>query len=470
MSAREARKAGRREPALQALAVAASLELDAAAADGVAREYWDLGEHGRLFEFLGRRGRRGLAAGSWLVSAREARKAGRREPALQALAVAASLELDAASADGVAREYWELGEHGRLSEFLGRWGRRGLAAGPWLVSAREARKAGRREPALQALAVAASLELDAAAADGVAREYWELGEHDQLSVFLARESKRHDLDPLPWEARERDARLAGRGEAARSAAGCARDLRAARFQRLSLSRAAALKEGEPRRAGEILGQMLACWPRDGGLWAELGRLAAEVGAGSVVDEALQRAQGGEEAARDRAAAMRLVSDVERASGWGFVGAGVWSGLAGLAMRGGDGAQARLFLQKAEAEAGEARELRGIALAYQDLPDREAALRVWDRLISRHVPAEPEWLSGRGVLQAMMGRREQALTDLRQSIASDPSFLSAYLTLGSLYVAQGDRASARRLYDQALSRRGAGPEQVLRLIRQEREKL
>ncbi|MBI5240724.1 MAG: hypothetical protein HY926_09645, partial [Elusimicrobia bacterium] len=169
------RPAAGEDQALQEQALAADHTLEGRASEVIA--YWPLPQRLGVLKGLRKLAleqpdffiRRERLAGLFADWSAEAERSGLRgaEPQIprwieSLRTAAASLESDAASAERTARRYWELGEYDRLAGFLDRRGRQGLAAGPWLVSAREARKAGRREPALQALAVAASLELDAA--------------------------------------------------------------------------------------------------------------------------------------------------------------------------------------------------------------------------------------------------------------------------------------------------------------------
>jgi tetratricopeptide (TPR) repeat protein len=136
----------------------------------------------------------------------------------------------------------------------------------------------------------------------------------------------------------------------------------------------------------------------------------------------------------------------------------------MAARSGDEAQARAALREAEGLDAGAAELRSIALVYQGLRDFPAALRLYDRLVAKD-PSQARWRSDRGVLHALMGRTAAAIADLEAALARDPSLLTAYLTLGSLYAAQGDLRRAQNCYSQAARRADSRtPAPVLRMIR------
>jgi hypothetical protein len=66
------------------------------------------------------------------------------------------------------------------------------------------------------------------------------------------------------------------------------------------------------------------------------------------------------------------------------------------------------------------------------------------------PRNPQWLNDRGVLEALMGRPEAAIADLRAAVAAEPSFLDPYITLGSLLAAKGAIREAEWNYDWALA--------------------
>jgi len=70
---------------------------------------------------------------------------------------------------------------------------------------------------------------------------------------------------------------------------------------------------------------------------------------------------------------------------------------------------------------------------------------------------------------LRGRREAAAADLRESLRLEARNPEASLTLGSLLSSTGAKAEALAVYDAAL-RAGGAAQGLLRLIREEREKL
>ncbi|MFC1679801.1 tetratricopeptide repeat protein, partial [Elusimicrobiota bacterium] len=116
------------------------------------------------------------------------------------------------------------------------------------------------------------------------------------------------------------------------------------------------------------------------------------------------------------------------------------------------------------------EKRRMARYLQDLKEYERALRVLDGLAVER-PGDAGLLADRGVLKALMGRREAAVADLRAAIESDAGLLGAYVTLGGLLGSSGKGEEALRLYDRVLAeeKRFRGrPE--LGIVRRERERL
>ncbi|MBI5210573.1 MAG: tetratricopeptide repeat protein [Elusimicrobia bacterium] len=114
--------------------------------------------------------------------------------------------------------------------------------------------------------------------------------------------------------------------------------------------------------------------------------------------------------------------------------------------------------------------RRSAVLYQQIGELEAARSLLDALV-RESPADGGYLADRGVLRAVAGDREGAVEDLKSAIEREPGLLSAYLTLGGLYVAQGRGEQARAVFERAL----AGPPRpgdaaLRRLIEAESKKL
>ncbi|MBI5240263.1 MAG: tetratricopeptide repeat protein [Elusimicrobia bacterium] len=103
-----------------------------------------------------------------------------------------------------------------------------------------------------------------------------------------------------------------------------------------------------------------------------------------------------------------------------------------------------------------------ALAYQRAGDHRRALALLDGLL-RERPAQARWLSDRGVIKSILGRREDAARDLEAALRLDPGLLPAAMSLGALYAASGRKADAARLYERALAQPscGAGDERLRR---------
>jgi tetratricopeptide (TPR) repeat protein len=468
--AQAARLAGRREAAARALARAEESGLDDASLERAVDLYWELGEHAALADLLMRAGRdRRLDAGLWLRGAQAARLAGRREAAARALARAEESGLDDARLRQAADLYWELGEHAALADLLMRAGRdRRLDAGLWLRGAQAARLAGRREAAARALARAEASGLGDANLGMAADLYWELGEHAALAGLIARAGPVRRLDGGLWAKRAEEALRGGVREGARAAlAALAAAETSPRIEPALLCRMgmSARASGDMRTARRILERMEADPGQDTGFWLSLARVAVLAGDDEAAEHALRRASGPEGGALPDARSRLLL--LEGRVGRRVADAAVLAGLAGMAARQGEEAQARGYLKDAEKAAASSEDIRSVALAYQQVRDYASALRLYDRLIARD-PAQARWLNDRGVLKALLGRTAGAVADLEAALARDPSLLTAYLTLGSLYAAQGDRQGARRCYEQAARRADSRtPAAILRMIERAR---
>ena len=116
------------------------------------------------------------------------------------------------------------------------------------------------------------------------------------------------------------------------------------------------------------------------------------------------------------------------------------------------------------------EARRLVLMHQNLGDYRAALQVVKRRIRSH-PGDAQWRNDSGVLYALLGERDEAISDWSSAIALDPDDLTPYLSLGSLYSSLNRREEALDVYQRAVARRhtkeSAG---VLRRILDERRKL
>lgn len=112
----------------------------------------------------------------------------------------------------------------------------------------------------------------------------------------------------------------------------------------------------------------------------------------------------------------------------------------------------------------------MAVLYQQMKEYGGALSLLDQLILAQ-PAQARWRNDRGVVEMLLGRRDEAAEDFLAAIDLDPGFLPAYLSLGALYRSVGRFLEAGRLYEQALSQPAAreGAE-LRRLIENERKSL
>jgi tetratricopeptide (TPR) repeat protein len=59
-----------------------------------------------------------------------------------------------------------------------------------------------------------------------------------------------------------------------------------------------------------------------------------------------------------------------------------------------------------------------------------------------------------VVKALLGRKEEAIADLREAVRLEPGLLEAYVSLGSLLAGSGRREEAREAYRLGLRRCGA----------------
>ncbi len=128
-----------------------------------------------------------------------------------------------------------------------------------------------------------------------------------------------------------------------------------------------------------------------------------------------------------------------------------------------------FLKKYPKDKSVIKELRYIGYKYQKAGRYQSALNLFDRLVHAN-PSDEHLLNDRGVVYALMGKDEQAINDLGRGIEINPRFLPAYLTLGGIYVSKGKIQQAYKIYDKALHQKGVSKGEILRLIKQEHDKL
>jgi tetratricopeptide (TPR) repeat protein len=130
-------------------------------------------------------------------------------------------------------------------------------------------------------------------------------------------------------------------------------------------------------------------------------------------------------------------------------AGLWIEQGEAAARGGKPAWALRCLEKAETLKPNPKKSHRLALVYQALGQYRKAVAILERLTQER-PADAAYLSDKGLNEHYAGLHEAAIRDLKEAIRLEPGSLSAYLSLGAVYVSQGRSADALALYDQALS--------------------
>lgn len=128
-----------------------------------------------------------------------------------------------------------------------------------------------------------------------------------------------------------------------------------------------------------------------------------------------------------------------------------------------------FLKKYPKDKFVIKGLRHIGHKYQKAGRYQSALKLFDGLVHAN-PSDEHLLNDRGVIYALMGKDEQAINDLRRGIEINSRFLPAYLTLGGIYASKGKIQQAYEIYDKALHQKGVSKGELLRLIKQEHDKL
>ena len=93
--------------------------------------------------------------------------------------------------------------------------------------------------------------------------------------------------------------------------------------------------------------------------------------------------------------------------------------------------------------------RQVALIYQSCGDYLHACPLLEE-VARHSPMRAIAIMDQGTCRYLAGAFEAAEADLESALSLDPRLLSAYLTLGSLYVRRGSYSRAAALYDRGLA--------------------
>jgi tetratricopeptide (TPR) repeat protein len=99
-------------------------------------------------------------------------------------------------------------------------------------------------------------------------------------------------------------------------------------------------------------------------------------------------------------------------------------------------------------------------------NREAAALAGKLLRVR--PDSAALWTDKAVLETVAGSWEAAAADLERAIAADETFLPAYLSLGAVYVRLGRRGEALKVYDRALSLKGASGHPLRAQLRSTRD--
>lgn len=145
-------------------------------------------------------------------------------------------------------------------------------------------------------------------------------------------------------------------------------------------------------------------------------------------------------------------------------------LARAALANGDPKLASASLERAEVLGPNAEQRGAAALLYQQMRDYPKALAKFDSLVFEF-PDTPRWLADRGVLKAVLDRKEEAIADLEAAVALEGASLSAHVSLGGLYSGSGRKFEALAVYDRALSARPRpGERRLYKMIRKERRNL
>ncbi|MBI2387142.1 MAG: hypothetical protein HYV14_14215 [Elusimicrobia bacterium] len=459
-----AKNENQRRTALQLLAFAAeSREPGEGAALGpektrrLALAYRDVGRYSRATALVKGAGPGGVWKADLLTDiAALAARAGREAEALEALAYVESLDPDPEKLRNVALVYRDMGRFSQATAVLTRAGPSGPREADVLTDmAARAARAGRKAEALDALARAESLNLDPERLRRLAVSYRDLGGYGRSLAVM----KRTDM------AGEKDVRLL-LDNAARAAK---QSRRAEALANLTFAGSRALPPEELRglahayrdvgdyaRALAVLKRLGARGSRDADGLLDLAVRAAKGGRRETARESLAFAEGTALDARrlrSLARAYRESGDFEGAARVSLRlgdAAASWLDRAEAACAAGDRAAAAAHLARVQGGSLGEGEARRLILLRQTLGDYDGALAAVGLRV-RARPGDARWRSDRGVLHALMGRREEAIADWTAAIALDPDFLAPYLSLGSLYEASNRRGEATALYRAAVSR-------------------
>ncbi len=408
--AARAASSNQRPVALENLAFAASLKLDPEKMWSLALAYRDIGSDSRAAAILMRPELAGPKVFDLLLDmSAAAAKGGKRPEALDMLAFAEISNPDPERLRRLALAYHDAGRYDRALAVMKRTDMAGARDVYMLLDmAAKAARSGQRPAALESLAFAQSLKLDAEKLRALALAYRDIGDYTSALAVL------------------KQARLSGPKDA-----GMLLDLavRAARDDQRPAALASLAYAESLTLDGESLRE-LALGYRALGESRSLMRVRRFMGdeSGLALDQAEAALAAGDR--RSAAAHLARVRD------------------AGLV----------------DAEA------RRLVLLHQDLGEFSAALEVVNRRILAQ-PDDARWRNDSGVLHSLLGKRDEAIADWNSAIALDPDDLTSYLSLGSLYSSLNRREEALDVYQRAAARRHTKESSgVLRRILDERRKL
>ncbi|MCR4296552.1 MAG: tetratricopeptide repeat protein, partial [Elusimicrobia bacterium] len=168
--------------------------------------------------------------------------------------------------------------------------------------------------------------------------------------------------------------------------------------------------GSPDKAVEALGRLAARRPRDLGLRLDLARLAHASGRGDAALRALAEAR----RLCARAEDLRLLAEAYRDVGETRRAARL---LTALAASGNEG------------------DLAELARLHMTMREYDRSLRLLDELVFRS-PENARWRNDRAITLAFLGRKEEAIVELRLALAKDPGMRSAAQSLAALLSSTG----------------------------------
>ncbi|MFA5140076.1 MAG: hypothetical protein WC728_12665 [Elusimicrobiota bacterium] len=216
-------------------------------------------------------------------------------------------------------------------------------------------------------------------------------------------------------------------------------------------------------------------------WIDVAHLAKGAGEVSCARRALERAESaGPEgsgvgklarAYAEAGLAARALAMSRKAFSGGPLPAWAWLDAAYAARAGGDRALSLKALERARKAGCSRKDREESALQYQALGEHGKALELLDGLI-RDEPGSGRLRSDRGVVKALLGRRDEAIADLREAVRLEPDLLEAYVSLGGLLAASGRSEQAREVYRLGMKRCGgsAAGEDMRRVIERELARL